>query len=84
MHLSNDVATTDTDDGMVLLHQRTGRYWQLNATGAFVLHRLLNDGGVDQIATELAENHGIDPQRAREDVEAVIAQTRQAGLVVST
>ncbi|USA02001.1 hypothetical protein NCG97_17145 [Streptomyces lydicamycinicus] len=34
--------STDTDDGTVLLNERTGRYWQLNATGGQVLRQLLD------------------------------------------
>ena len=44
MRLPSHVSITDTDDGVVLLQQRTGRYFQLNHTGGRVLRRLL-DGG---------------------------------------
>jgi hypothetical protein len=30
LRLRPDIATADTDDGLVLLDERTGRYWQLN------------------------------------------------------
>lgn len=41
LRLRPDTATTDTDDGLVLLDECTGGYWQLNPTGADVLHALL-------------------------------------------
>ncbi len=41
--LKPDVTATDTEDGLVLLDQRSGRYWQLNRSGATTL-RLLLDG----------------------------------------
>ncbi|MEU4209149.1 lasso peptide biosynthesis PqqD family chaperone [Streptomyces sp. NPDC026206] len=75
---------TDTDDGTVLLHQRTGRYWQLNITGSRVLHRLLDGDTPETIAEGLAASYGIDPQRAADDVGAVIRQLRTAGLTVAS
>ncbi|MCQ4079498.1 lasso peptide biosynthesis PqqD family chaperone [Streptomyces sp. RB6PN25] len=74
---------TDTDDGTVLLHQRTGRYWQLNITGRQVLHRLLDGESPETIATAFAAAHGIAPQRAEHDVSAVIHQLRAAEVVVA-
>ncbi|MEX2973680.1 lasso peptide biosynthesis PqqD family chaperone [Streptomyces sp. C184] len=84
MRLHPDVSMTDTDDGTVLLHQRTGRYWQLNVTGSRVLHRLLDGDTPEGIADGLAAAHGIDPQRARQDVGAVIEQLRTAELTVAS
>ncbi|MFE2226318.1 lasso peptide biosynthesis PqqD family chaperone [Streptomyces kronopolitis] len=83
MRLHPDVSMTDTDDGTVLLHQRTGRYWQLNVTGSRVLHRLLDGDAPEAIADGLAAAHGIDPQRARTDVAAVVGQLRSAELTVA-
>ncbi|MCL6299762.1 lasso peptide biosynthesis PqqD family chaperone [Streptomyces kronopolitis] len=83
MRLHPDVSMTDTDDGTVLLHQRTGRYWQLNATGSRVLHRLLDGDAPEAIADGLAAAHGIDPQQARTDVAAVVGQLRTAELTVA-
>lgn len=60
LRLRADIATTDTDDGLVLLDERTGRYWQLNPTGAYVLHALLEGHPRDRIAGELATRYHID------------------------
>ncbi len=43
--LRADVSMTDTDTGLVLLDERAGTYFQMNATGAVVLHRLLDGAG---------------------------------------
>lgn len=40
------VTACATEDGMVLLDERIGRYWQLNITGAAVVAALL-DGATD-------------------------------------
>ncbi|GAA4866318.1 MULTISPECIES: lasso peptide biosynthesis PqqD family chaperone [Saccharopolyspora] len=82
MQLHPDVSTTETDDGTVLLHQRTGRYWQLNTTGSHVLRLLLDGSAPEDIAAGLADRHGIDPQQAERDVSAVVEQLRGASLVV--
>ncbi|MGP3948292.1 lasso peptide biosynthesis PqqD family chaperone [Streptomyces sp. 7N604] len=78
-----DVSLTDTDDGTVLLHQRTGRYWQLNITGSRVLRRLLDGDTSETIAADLTASYGIDPQRAADDVGAAIRQLRSAELTVT-
>lgn len=83
LRLHPDVAHTDTDDGAVLLHQHTGQYWQLNATGAGILTAVLDGRDVDHIATELADRHAIEPDRARRDVTGLLDRLRAAGLVES-
>ncbi|MEU3875745.1 MULTISPECIES: lasso peptide biosynthesis PqqD family chaperone [Streptomyces] len=75
---------TDTDDGMVLLDEATGRYWQLNSTGAFVLRALLAGSGPREAARGLGERHpGLGAERAATDVAALIASLHAARLVVT-
>ncbi|SEM64692.1 lasso peptide biosynthesis PqqD family chaperone [Streptacidiphilus jiangxiensis] len=81
MRLHPDVSMTDTDDGTVLLHGRTGRYFQLNLTGRAVLRQLLAGESPAGIANGLVVTHGIDAQRAKDDVKAVLAQLASAELV---
>ncbi|MEV0374120.1 lasso peptide biosynthesis PqqD family chaperone [Streptomyces sp. NPDC050636] len=83
LHLHPDVVTTDTDDGTVLLDERTGRYWQLNTTGAHVLHRLLDGHDPVRIAADVTDRHKIDAHQAERDVTAVIEQLRTAELVIA-
>ena len=76
MRLHPDVSTTDTDDGTVLLDERTGRYWQLNNTGAHVLRELLDGHQPADIATALASRYGIDSQQAERDtIPAIVRET---------
>ncbi|MEU0900263.1 lasso peptide biosynthesis PqqD family chaperone [Streptomyces massasporeus] len=77
------MSTTDTDDGTVLLNERTGRYWQLNNTGAHVLRELLDGHQPAAIAGALASRYGIDAQQAELDVSAVIERLRGSELVIS-
>ncbi|RAG82052.1 lasso peptide biosynthesis PqqD family chaperone [Streptacidiphilus pinicola] len=82
MRLHPDVTMTDTDDGTVLLHGRTGRYFQLNLTGREVLHGLLGGQAPSAVATALATAHGVAAERAKDDVKAVLAQLASAELVL--
>jgi hypothetical protein len=81
LRLRADVTTADTDDGMVLLDERVGRYWQLNQTGALVARLLLDGATPHQVAQALAERHPVSIEQAAADVTALLARLRAAGLV---
>jgi hypothetical protein len=84
LRLRPDIATTDTDDGMVLLNERTGRYCQLNSTGATVLHALLAGHDPDHIAQDLVTRYRIDLKQAQHDITALTEQLSTAKLVTSS
>ena len=69
--------------GAVLLDQRRGKYWQLNPAGALLLQAFQDGTGVDGAVRALTERYGIGADRAREDVTALLARLREAGLVAS-
>lgn len=81
LRLRPDLTTTPTDDGLVLLDERTGRYWQLNPTGAHVLAALLEGRHPDDIAADLATHYRIDIHQAQHDVTTLADQLRAANLV---
>jgi hypothetical protein len=81
VRLRADVSTTDTDDGLVLLDERAGRYWQLNPTGALVLRLLLDGVTPHQIAQNLADRHPVSTEQAAADVAALLERLHTAGLV---
>ncbi len=83
MRLHPDVSVTDTDDGCVLLQERTGRYWQLNVTGTGVLRRLLDGDSPATIAADLVATYGIDQSQAEQDVEGVLSDLSKAQLTVA-
>ncbi|GAA1963550.1 lasso peptide biosynthesis PqqD family chaperone [Amycolatopsis minnesotensis] len=80
--LRPDITTTDTGDGTVLLDERTGRYWQLNPTGAQVLDALLSGQRTEQIAARLAAENHLDTEQALRDVTALADRLHAANLVV--
>ncbi|GAA3838193.1 hypothetical protein GCM10022243_00850 [Saccharothrix violaceirubra] len=75
------VTMTRADDGMVVLDERTGRYWQLNHSAAYMLERLVDGDTVDQVAEHVAASAGVDTADVRSDVDAFIGRLRHAGLI---
>ncbi len=83
--LRHDVSATDTEDGMVLLDEITGRYWQLNGTGAAILRALLGGATARDTARSLGERHpDLPAERTYGDVGALIDSLFAAQLVVAT
>ncbi|MFJ9741979.1 lasso peptide biosynthesis PqqD family chaperone [Streptomyces sp. NPDC101166] len=79
--LNPQVSVAETDDGAVLLHERTGRYWQLNGTGLSVLRSLIGGETCEQAAQTLASEHAVPTTRARDDVAALLDSLRSADLL---
>jgi hypothetical protein len=80
--LAPDLSATDTDDGMVLLDQRSGRYWMLNRTGATTLRLALAGRTPEEVAAELTATAPDGRARALADVQTLLASLRKARLVV--
>ena len=81
LRLQDDVSTADTDDGMILLDERAGRYWQLNRTGALVVTLLRDGAAPQQVAKTLADRHDVSTEQAAADVTALVERLCIAGLV---
>jgi hypothetical protein len=79
--LRDGVAAADTDYGVTLLDEHSGRYWTLNPTAALVLRTLLDGRTPAQAAHELTEQYQVDAATADRDVEALVGELRAAGLV---
>lgn len=71
--IPHDVACAKVEDGAVLLHMGTKRYFSLNETGAEVW-RLLEDGAEpDAIPQQLSERFDVTADEARRAVSELIA-----------
>ncbi|GAB2791432.1 lasso peptide biosynthesis PqqD family chaperone [Amycolatopsis magusensis] len=79
--LADHVSVTETDSGMVLLDQRSGRYWQLNTTAAVVIRTLLDGKQPDDATTVLCARYPADAERVAETVSEFTRALRQAKLV---
>ncbi|MGW1992104.1 lasso peptide biosynthesis PqqD family chaperone [Embleya sp. NPDC001921] len=82
--LAPDVTATEVPDGLVLLDQRKGRYWQLNATGARALRLLLDGHTADDAAARLARTSPAAAARAHHDVRNLLRALCNARLVVAS
>ncbi|MER7922642.1 lasso peptide biosynthesis PqqD family chaperone [Streptomyces sp. NPDC096057] len=81
--LKPDVTVTDTEDGLVLLDQRSGRYWQLNRSGATTLRLLLDGRTPEETADWLTRHHPDAAGRALTDVRTLLAALDRARLVMT-
>ncbi|SOB81274.1 lasso peptide biosynthesis PqqD family chaperone [Streptomyces sp. 1331.2] len=81
LNLADGVSIAETDDGAVLLDERSGRYWRLNGSGARVLQGLLAGRGAREAAVEAAAGARVAPEQAEQDAAALLAKLRTAGLV---
>jgi PqqD family protein of HPr-rel-A system len=81
LRLRADVSTADTDDGLVLLDERSGKYYQLNPNGAVVLRALAEGGSTEDAVRELCERFPGQTNCIAADVAAVIERLRAVGLI---
>jgi mannose/fructose-specific phosphotransferase system component IIA len=75
------VTATPSGGGMVLLDTRSGKYWQLNETGALILSDLLEGASPAETAAHLAEQHPTAAERASRDIDALLQQLATAQLI---
>jgi Coenzyme PQQ synthesis protein D (PqqD) len=81
MRLRTGVSSAETDYGIMLLDEDSGRYWNLNPTAALVLRTMLDGGSPDQAAGELSERYAVEAATAGRDVRELLDGLRAAGLV---
>ncbi|MFJ9909850.1 lasso peptide biosynthesis PqqD family chaperone [Streptomyces sp. NPDC101152] len=80
--LKPEITTTEVEDGLILLDERAGRYWQLNRSGAEALRLLLDGNTAEDTAVRLTERHPEAAERAVRDVEELVGLLTRARLVV--
>jgi hypothetical protein len=81
--LRKDVSIVQAGTGTILLNERTGRYWQLNASGGLILDILRNGGTVSDACHALTDRYPVDNDQAAVDIDVLLATLRSAGLVAS-
>jgi hypothetical protein len=81
--LAQHVTATDTGDGMVLLDERSGRYWQMNGTGAMILGCILDSGSAESAAATLRDRYSSAGGRITVDVQNLLNILRSQKLVTS-
>lgn len=81
LQLCPDVVINDIEDGLLVVNLETGKTWKLNRVGAAVCHGIERGGDLEGIATEVAVRYGVEVANVKRDIEALIADLRQEGLV---
>lgn len=78
---ASNVETATTEDGTVLLDVDQGRFYGLNSTGTEVWQLLINGRSVEQITGDFAARYNAPPERIRTDIDAIVSQLRDRGLL---
>lgn len=79
VRLARGVSTAAVEDGLTLFGA-AGAVYHLNATGTAVL-AALTAGGIGHAVDALTARYGLDAERARADVTALLGELRNHGLV---
>ena len=79
--IPHDVACAQVEDGAVLLHMGTKRYFSLNETGAEIWRLIEEDVSLDDIPRRLSERFDVAPDEARRAVAELIAELIAAELL---
>jgi hypothetical protein len=67
-------ASATVHDETVVLHQREGVYYGLNATGAIVWQALDSPRTIAELAALLQEQFDVTEEKAKEDVQRLIEE----------
>ncbi|WP_424867074.1 lasso peptide biosynthesis PqqD family chaperone [Streptomyces sp. SAI-229] len=81
LRFDTHISTAETDYGTVLLDERAGDYWELNPTATLVVRTLMDGGEAADAAAVLVREFDIERAQALRDVEALVRDLREAGLV---
>lgn len=70
--IPQDVACAQVEDGAVLLHMGTKRYFSLNETGAEIWRLIEQDVPIDDVPQQLSERFDVTPDQARAAVAELV------------
>jgi hypothetical protein len=79
--ISADAAFAAVEDGAVVLHMGTKRYYSLNETGAFVWQRLEDGAGPSHIVAQIVERYEVGRSEAEMAVSRLIEELKSEELV---
>ena len=79
--IPHEVACAQVDDGAVILHMGTKRYFSLNETGAEIWRLLEDDVAISDIPQRLHERYDVGLDEARASVAELVATLAAQGLL---
>lgn len=80
--LADEHSVARTDYGVVLLNEATGKFWNLNPSGALVFDALLTTGTVESAAAAVMREFAVDSAIATADASEVLQKLLKAGILV--
>jgi hypothetical protein len=75
------VSLAETEFGIVLLDQRSGRYWEMNPTASLMVRMLVAGETPERTAETVTSRFAVDRDRALADVSNLIRDIAAAGLL---
>lgn len=79
--VSPDAVCAVVDDGAVVLHMRTRRYYSLNETGTTIWESLDSGKPVPEIVASLVAAYEVDPRTAELEVGRMLTELASVELV---
>lgn len=79
--IPDTVLTRVVSGELVMLDMRTEKYFALDEIGAQVVDGLKAEENPAEIAAKIAAEYDADPSQIEQDVEALIAQMMEQGLI---
>lgn len=79
--VSPEAACALVDDGAVVLHMRTKRYYSLNETGGAIWAMLEAGTLLENIVAELVASYEVDAPAAAAEVTRMLGELASVGLV---
>ena len=79
--VSPDAAFAAVEDGAVVLHMRTKRYYSLNETGTFVWHRLEDGMARADIVAQVVDAYDVGIAEAEAAVARLLEELVQEDLI---
>ncbi len=79
--IPGDVACASVEDGAVVLHMGTKRYYSLNETGAVIWRLIEANVPVEGIPARLSESYDVSIDEARAAVATLLAELEAMTLI---
>jgi Transglutaminase-like superfamily/Coenzyme PQQ synthesis protein D (PqqD) len=79
--IAPNVFWVDSGGGTIVLNMETGRYFAFDSVAAFIWKLLGNASPLEEIATAVASDYGLNVDVARADVDSFVQKLRESKLV---
>ncbi|QAY78471.1 PqqD family protein [Sphingosinicella sp. BN140058] len=76
-----DVPTAEFGDELAVMDLKSGAYIAFNRTAADIWKLLESPRSLEQLCETLERQYRIDPERCREDVEGLLRELEQMGVI---